>query len=173
METLTESLPQISLFGNVLAFWGLTLGLFITVFILDFKEESVASISCIAIFAVLVYFWGDIEAFAFLSLKNAGYYFLVGVVFALIRTYLHGIKKLKYNGYASDPSTAELKSNLEKQEDDKFEGLKDNVLRWWSLWPISLFNWLLTDFIRQIGSWIYDRFNKVFEGVFNLGKKHR
>jgi len=172
METVNEFLPQVSLFGNVVAFWACTLVLLALLFYLDFHERSISSISSIMIFIVIVYFWGDIKIFTFITLQRIGYYFLIGAVFALIRAFLYGNKKLVYNGIGII-SEEKIKQNLKEQDEKLSEGLKDNVLRWWSLWPISLFNWLLTDFIRQIGSWLYDRFNKVFLFFFNLGKKYR
>lgn len=173
METVNEFLPQVSLFGNVLAFWLCILGLFILLFVWDFYEKSVASISSIVIFVIIVYFWGDIKVFTFITLQRVGYYFFIGIVFALIRTFFYGNKKLEYTGYLIEPTKEEKIRNIIEQNKDLSKDLKNNVLRWWSLWPISLFNWLLTDFMRQIGSWLYDRFNKVFLYFFNLGKKYK
>ena len=45
------------------------------------------------------------------------------------------------------------------------------VFRWWFLWPISLINWAISDLIKQLYNFVYDKLVHFYDEVFNLGLK--
>jgi len=162
-----EALFTLTLFGSVIWFW-ISIILFIGFcFISEKTENGVIAFVCLIIFAILYHFLGDVKAIlAFLTLINISIYLVSGLIYSAIKTFFAGrelgkdLKGLPTTG--GYDSQAYVKSQF-------IEKLKGNVFRWWFMWPISLINWLLTDLIGDIWSYVYDKIKNFYNYILELG----
>ena len=142
-----------TLFGSVGLFFTFLGFLVVALILADLSENGYYATISFAIFMGLVYFWGEESQYVFsiFTLKNILMYVFTGFLFSLIRTYFKG-KELnkKSKGYK-----------------ETFE-LKDNVFRWWFLFPISAINWIFGHLLRDLYNWIYSKVEKVYVAIFNM-----
>lgn len=172
-----ETLFAITLFGATAWFW-ISFVLFIIIcFISDLRKDGFIAFFFLLLFSVLYYFWGDVKPLLeFLTLKNCVLYFTVGLGFAIIRSFFSArtlgreIKDL--------PKTRnDIKGQshvYDNQEDSRnrfLDKLKNNVFRWWFMWPISMITWVISDIIKDVYDFIYDKIKGLFEFVVDLGIK--
>jgi hypothetical protein len=146
---MLESLQSFLLFGSFVWFWIITGILLICLFLSDIEEQGYAATTSLIIFLGLNYFWGNLDISQFFNFKLIGIYLLIGLIYSFIKTYFYARKK----------------------GEDGREYIKENVFRWWGLWPISLINWILSDIIRDLYNLIYDKLSNLYNGIFNLGLK--
>lgn len=140
-----------TLFGSVSLFF-VFLGLLVFALILaDLNENGYYATVSFAIFIGLIYFWGEIVLLSIFTIKNILMYVFVGFLFSLVRTYFKG-KELKKKG-------------KEYKEDFR---LKDNVFRWWFLFPISAINWIFGHLLRDLYNVIYAKVEKIYVSIFNM-----
>lgn len=140
-----------TLFGSVSLFF-VFLGLLVFALILaDLNENGYYATVSFAIFIGLIYFWGEIVVLSIFTIKNILMYVFVGFLFSLVRTYFKG-KELKKKG-------------KEYKEDFR---LKDNVFRWWFLFPISAINWIFGHLLRDLYNVIYAKVEKIYVSIFNM-----
>lgn len=142
-----ETLLNFTLFGSVIAFY-ISLIILFFLFIFSEREESLkVAIGAFLIFSMLNYFWGNLPLLEILTVKNIGIYISIGFIFAIIRTYFKG---------------REL-----NEKDRKRFNLKEAIFRWWFLFPISSINWIFSKILKDFYNFIYSKFQKFFEFVFN------
>jgi hypothetical protein len=167
------SLLTVTLFGSVI--WTVvSVVLFLTIlFASDIEENGIYAFVSLIVFGVIYYFWGTFEPLLiFLSWKMLSLYFVVGLIYSIVRTFFEGrtlgedIKDLpdeKPNVYSYN--------NKESQKNIFFDELKGNVFRWWFMWPISLINWAVTDLIADIWDYLYSKMKKFYNLILELGIK--
>lgn len=146
------------LFGSV-GFYIMLLILFIAFILSDVYENGYAATVCAIIFICINYFGtlfgGSINwLLPLITWFNVGAYIFVGFLFSLLRTYFKGLEFKKH----SKDSRGNTKENFE---------LKDNVFRWWLLFPISALNWLFGNLLIDLWNLIYSKVNKLYEWLFN------
>jgi hypothetical protein len=157
---------SLTLFGSVV--WALiVIGIFITIcFISDVKENGFVATTFLVIFSLLFFKWGKDSLPTFISVftwKFFTVYFSLGLIHAFIRVFFHGRSEMKkVNEYRLEEKTYEYNINRK---------IKENVFRWWFMWPISLITWIISDMVEEIYDWLYQRISKAFDYVFNLGIK--
>ena len=140
-----------TLFGSVgLFFLGLGILVF-TLILADLNENGYYATFSFAVFLGLVYFWGEADILSVFSIKNILMYLFTGFLFSLMRTYFKG-KELSKKG---------------KGYKETFR-LKDNVFRWWFLFPISAINWVFGHLLRDLFNLIYSKVEKVYVSIFNM-----
>lgn len=142
-----EQLLTYTLFGSVWVLGIVALAFIIGLFILEHNGKPISVIFAIAIFSGLLYFKGNIpfnEIFSFWYILN---YFVIGLGFAIFRTYIKG---------------RQLKTKAEK---DHFE-LRYHVFNWWFIWPISLLKWVFGSLVGEIYDFLYKALEKFFTKIF-------
>jgi hypothetical protein len=162
-----ETLLGITLFGSI--FWGIAVLvlLIILFFYADLIKEGFAATFVFIVAGVLFYFWGKDTWKLFVSLltfMNISLYLGTGLIYAFVRIFFHGRNEMM----------AVNKHRL--QGNDYYEhsidrDIKEDVFRWWFLWPISMINWFIKDLIRDIYNWCYDKLSRLFNFVLDLGIK--
>ena len=145
-----ENLFYFTLFGNNIAFFIVTVVLWVTLVISDENEDGLTAFIAVVIFLGLNYFWGTLPLSSIFSLRNVLIYLFLGFIFSIIRTYAKGVK------FRDNP-------NYKKNYD-----LKDHVFRWWLLAPVCLVNWMFKDLLKDLFNWVYKRLEKFYIKIFNL-----
>jgi len=153
------------MFGSALGFLLVSVTLIILLFIFDNNEVGWAGFISFIVFGIVNHFWGNFPLLELFTWKNIFAYVLIGFLFALIRTYFKG-QELKRK---SMPKNVLLSESASRTYDYRknFE-LKDNVFRWWFMWPISFLSWVFTDIVRDIYNFIYSKVEILFTKVFNV-----
>ena len=144
-----EQLLNFALFGSFA--WALTffIVLFIVFMISEGVEHGGIAFLGVVVFLVLNHYWGNIPVMELFKWQNILAYLGIGFVFANIRIYFYG-RQLSQN---------------EQREDV----LKDNVFRWWFIWPASLIYWAFSDLLGNAWDWIYSVSQSTFKFFLNLG----
>lgn len=168
-----ESLLTVTLFGSMI--WAIisVIVFLILLFSSDIKENGFVAFSSLIIFGVIYYFWGTFQPIlTILSWKIILFYFVIGLIYSIIRTFFKGrtlgeeIKDLpdkRPNNYPYD-----TKSSAKKEF---FDDLKGNVFRWWFMWPISFINWAISDLVKDTWNFIYSKMKKFYYFILELGVK--
>lgn len=168
------ALLSLTLFGSVLGFWLSVLAFLIICFISDVVEEGGWAFAGMVVLGIMYYFWADIKpVLAFFTLLSISTYLFAGLVFSFIRTFL-AARKLgkKIKTLPSKDSKSGYSSDTKEYHKEKFiDDLKGNVFRWWFMWPISLINWVLTDFIKEVWDFVYSRVSGFYKHIVELGIK--
>lgn len=144
-----DALLSLAIFGSFVWFCIFLAALLVAFFWAENVEQGGIAFVAIVAFATINYFWGNIPLFSYLNWTNALIYLAIGLIYAVIRTYFYG------------------RNSTERD----IHYLKGNVFRWWFLWPISLLNWIVSDLIKDLWDWVYERFHGMFEYFFKLGQK--
>lgn len=154
MENLFGSLSglkQFVLFGSCV--WAaIIVGIFlILLFVSESEEQGFIGFGSLLGLCVLNYFFGNLPLLKLISVLNVSVYLSTGLFFTIIRVFFYG-RKLKLDG----------------NEFSKVY-LKDNVFRWWFMWPISLLSWIFSDLIGDFWAVIYDKLSNLFEDILKFG----
>lgn len=112
----------------------------------DLTENGTLATVTFVVFIGLNYFWGNLPLKEIFTVYNILMYAFVGFIFAMIRTYFKG-------------------RELDEHDKRHFD-LRDNVLRWWFLFPISLITWVFGDLLSNFYSLMYDKTEIVFRRLF-------
>lgn len=142
------------LFGGVVWFWIAIVVLLMLFFIAEISSQGFIATIGLAVFLALNWYKGDVPTAEIFTWANAGIYLLLGFIYAVIRTFFYGRDQINISSYTVD-------------------SLKENVFRWWLLFPISLIAWTLEDLIGNIWNAIYDICSNGFEYVLKLGNSSR
>ena len=169
MDTILGFLPAFTLFGSAVMFWISIIILIIVFEASDIYENGYVATLALSIFIFLTWKWSDFNIFTYATLTNVSIYLVIGFVYAGIKSLFLGKnigKKMSDNdrGDYYDKHDTWTKSNLHKK-------LKNNVSRWWLLWPVSLINWILSDLFKDVYNWVYDKIGGFFIYLFELGLK--
>jgi|AntRauMFilla1563_2_1112583.scaffolds.fasta_scaffold03221_4 hypothetical protein len=156
MENFLEILVGFTLFGSILNFWFLTVGSAIVLLISEKHNSWFWLIFIILGYLVLIQGGSNFDIRESFSPWYLLYYLIIGFIYALIRTYFHGNK-----------------ITSKKDFDNKKYGIKDKIIKWWVLFPLSFINWVLSDLLNDIMNFLYNRFDKLFEYVFKLGARNK
>ncbi len=142
------------LFGNSLVFIGISIIFLICLFVCDTDDTEygggITPIVLAIVYFGLNYFWSNFPILSFLTFRNVGLYLFVGFLFSIVRTYFKGLE-LKKDEY----------------EKKRFK-LKDNVFRWWFMFPICLVKWLFSRLLVDLFNGIYKLVGNFYEKLFNL-----
>lgn len=142
-----EQLLTYTLFGSVWVLGIIALAFIIGLFFLEHYGKPISTIFAIALFIGLLYFKGNVPLDKVFSLTYLGCYLGVGLLFAILRTFIKG---------------RQLKS---KKEKDAFQ-LKYHVFNWWFIWPISLLKWIFGDLVGDLYNMLYGFVEKIFMKIF-------
>jgi len=142
-----ETLLGFTLFGSVIAFYISLVVLFFILIFSEFEESGTTATIAFLSFLAFNYFWGNLPLFEIFTLRNIGVYVSIGFIFAIIRTYFKG-------------------RELDKEDKKRFD-LKEAIFRWWFLFPISAINWIFGKLLKDFYNFIYSKFQKLFEFIFN------
>lgn len=168
MSELVNNFPEFIFMGSVLMFYVITVIFIITLFISEVTENGYVALVSFIIFGLVTKFFGNFDITNYVGLKLVGIYLLIGLGHSLIRTYFYGRKRGVLKKKLLD-SHSEDDWRLENFNDATLDKLKDNVFRWWFLFPVSLLTWIFSDLMRDVWNFIYDKFKKSFEYILNLG----
>lgn len=138
----------LTLFGSGIGFLVLLGLLFLALILSDLNENGYFATLSFIVASGLVYFWGDVSVFSVFTFKNIGMYLFIGFLFSLMRTYFKG-KELS-------------------KDDKKYFELRDNVFRWWFLFPISAINWVCGHLLKDLYNFVYSKVEKLYLSIFNL-----
>lgn len=148
---MIEKLTTLAIFGSFVWFCVMA-GLLIIIFFWseNAKHGGIAFLGLVS-FLIINYLWGNVPVKSFVTWPSVLIYLGVGLIYAIIRTYFYGRRS--------------------RDRDSGIYYLKNNVFRWWLLFPISLINWLISDLLEDIWDWTYGIFESTFEYFFKLGQK--
>jgi len=151
MENLLSGLKAFAIFGSWV--WAaIIVGvLLIALFVSEKEEDGIIAFVAMLGFVLLNYMFGNIPLLKLVTWSSVGVYFGLGLIFAMIRVYFYGRKMALNNN--------ELKTYY----------LKENVFRWWFIWPISLLTWVFSDLLGDFWAIIYDKVSHTFEHILKLG----
>jgi hypothetical protein len=159
-------LLKLSLFGSTICGL-LVLALFILIcFISEVNENGYIAFASFLAFLLSFYIFGKESWYiliSFFSIKALCYYIIFGWIHSFIRVYFYGRNQMKI-------------LNEDRKKGVSYEhrierNIKDHILRWWLLWPVSLLSWFIQDMVKDIFNWIYQRVEKLFTFVLELGIK--
>jgi hypothetical protein len=160
------ALMGLTLFGSI--FWGIFALVFLIVmlFVADAIENGFLATLFGVIVGLLFFFHGQTTWHSFVSMLttiNLLIYFSIGLVYALVRIFFHGRNEmLKFNSYRERGDHYDYNINRD---------IKENIFRWWFIWPISLIVWIVKDLVKDVFNIVYQRMNKIFDAVLELGIK--
>jgi hypothetical protein len=146
-----EQLINFTIFGSGFAFALIVIAWFITLVYSEVDESGGFAVVSTILFLAFNYFWGNFNALKYLTFRDVGIYLLLGLTFALIRTYFKGKELKKLNN-------AQVKENY---------NLKGNVFRWWFLFPVSLITWVVSDLFSDLWDLLYKKIGTIFVKIFN------
>lgn len=166
MEFLS-TLFSITLFGGV--FWGLIAFILFVFFcfVADVNRNGFVATGFFLVIGSLFYFFGR-ESFnwfaSFITWKFTLFYLSTGLFYAFVRVFFHGRNEKKiYNLRRSNPDYL-LDYKMDRD-------IKEDFFRWWFLWSVSLINWIISDIIRDIYDWFYQKISKILNFIMDLGAK--
>lgn len=156
---MTQQLLQLAFFGSFA--WFLVASVFLLVCFIWSELDEHGGIAFVAVLGFLIvnHFFGNVPTKEIFTWWNVVGYLFLGLVYALVRTYHFG----------KTVSSIYIKSN-EKNSPVPSE-LKENVFRWWFLWPISLIVWVCSELLGDLYDKLYDFCSSLFNYMFNLGLK--
>ena len=165
MKEFLSFLPEFILWGSAIWFWIFTFLLIGIFFVSDLVENGITALFSFIIFFIITYFWSNFNIFSFLTLWNVLIYLGIGLVYAAIRTLFFGRKKRAELKESSDDSVG----RSETIKRFALMDLKNNVFRWWLLFPVSMINWAFTDLIKDLYNLVYSKIGNIFVKIFDLG----
>lgn len=147
------NLMTIELFNLGFTFFAVFTSIFLIILFLLDKEEAGYVASVVTLIYVLInYWWGNLFNEITFEWIWLGWYLGIGLIYAIIRTYLFG------------------RENRGKNERYyAIRDLKGNVFRWWFLFPVSLINWMLFDLASKVYNLIYSYIEYTMIKIFDLG----
>lgn len=161
-------LPEFLLFGSVLYFWLFVIIVAVILFNSEAKENWISAVVSFGLFVFVTQLFSTFDILSFITLKYVGIYFGIGVVYALIRTYIYGRKR------AVEKSKRNFDDNSypseERFDSDTRIRLKRNVFRWWFMFPISLLFWVFSDLLRDLYNVVYDKVKVLFIKILKAGE---
>lgn len=164
---LIEGILGLSLFGSVI--WALLVLAFVIVmlFVSDVNENGFIATTFIIIGSIVFYIWGREsfnEIISFFAWYHILAYFGLGLLHAFIRVFFYGRKVMvDFNETKYPGDQLSLKYKRSK--------IKENVFRWWFLWPVSLLVWIVQDIVRDVYNYCYDKLENLFNWIMELGVK--
>lgn len=167
MDSVLSYLPEFLLWGSALYFWGATLLFIFILFVSEVKEDGLIGLIAFAVFVGITKFFSTFDILSIITLKLILLYLGIGLGHSLLRTYLYGRKR----GVEKKGKTFSDSYPTEKHfDDDTVSKLKENVFRWWFLFPVSLLTWIFSDLLSDIYTFLYNRLKTVFVGILNAGQ---
>lgn len=121
---------------------------FILLIVSEVSESFGFGILVLIAFVIVNYFTKLIE-YNFITWNNVALYFLLGFMYTIARIFFEGRKGYK----------------IEIKE------LKEDIARWWILFPISLVVWIFSDLLEDVYNLIWRYLEKFFQYIYNLGNK--
>lgn len=148
-----EELLKLAIFGSLT--WAIIClaVMFILFLISEHVEHGGIAVLSIVAFLIVNHYWGNIPIKPLLTWVNILLYFGIGFIFSIIRSYFYG-RLLAKKGY---------------KEVELNEEIKNNVFRWWFMWPISLIYWTIFHLIFDVFDFVFDKFESTFRYFINLG----
>ena len=154
-----NNLIEVTLFGSGIAFGILVVLFFISLIISDISKDGTIAFVATLIFLGLNYFWGAVPTNNLFTWENVGIYLLIGFIYSLIRTYF---KRREFN---------RIEEMLKQPSRDRlYFNIKDHVFRWWFLWPVSLFVWILSDILKDVYDFVYECVSSVYTTILGESK---
>lgn len=169
-----ELLLGLTLFGSVLAFWGLVILFIVICFISDLEKNGIFAFFLFIGLIILYHFKSNFDnLLEFFSFAHVSIYLAIGLIYSGIRTFFKGRelgKKIQFLPQSND-SSKRIYDSKESNRKEFVENLKGNVFRWWFMWPVSLINWLVTDLIKDAWDYIYSKLKRMYNYILELGVK--
>lgn len=150
LETINAT-SAVLLFGGAIYFWILCLIVLITFFYAEYESNGYIALVGFLGFLFVTHFWSDIELSKYISWNLTGFYIGIGFVYAGIRSYFYGRKR------RGDHIRIIIRD------------LKENVLRWWFIWPISIISWVFSDLLAEVWDVVYAKVNSLFIWIVKRG----
>lgn len=173
-----ESILALTLFGSFVWFV-ISLVVFLTIcFVSEVNKNGYVAFISLLLFAGVYYLWGDISsALASFSWSILFGYLMIGLTYTIVRTFFKGRelgKEIKDLPTKEDCKKQGLPYHVETKESVtgafKHE-LKENVFRWWLMWPISIITWVCSDLISDVYNFLYKHMGNFFNYVLDFGSK--
>jgi hypothetical protein len=161
---MLDFLTSVTLFGSVIAFWLITLIMIAFLFISESEKNGFIAAIAAFVFGFFFYFKGGGIVILGVSYPLLVGYFIIGLLFAIIKTFFGGYK------YQKKLIEAKAKGDS-KSYWPKRDSLKGNVFRWISIWPVSLLHWIFTDLMYDIFSAVWSYVSSFFEMIDKWGQK--
>lgn len=140
----------LAIFGS---FWWFaiisTLFIFL-LFLSENDEQGLGASAAVIVYCVINHFWGNIPLSHLLDWRIISSYLGLGLIYAVIRTYFFGRK-------------------LDRMYESDISDIKNNVFRWWFLFPVSLTYWLFSDLLGDMWDVISNRISNGFVYVLKRG----
>jgi len=168
--------------GAVLWTWAVIIAFIAICLIADLAKNGFWATFALVLLGVTYYFFGVNHGYNILAHITAAPivgYLLIGLAYAVIRTYVEGAKlgkrlikaptneeylaKKLTKEYINESDTREYKIKRFKEE------FKGNISRWWLLWWISAITWLIGDLLKDLWDVVYDWMKNFFNYVLELG----
>ncbi len=160
-----DTLLEFTLFGATVWLVLVTLTILTLLFVSESYNQGFVATAVFIIYVGLLYKWGStghIDISGMLTWLNLLYYLIIGFLFALLRTYLYGVKeKRKYK----KESNYAYNDNLKKFKDSLLTSLQGKVSRWWFMWPISALHYMFGTWLRDIWDWIWKHVSNMFKNL--------
>ena len=157
---MIQQLLQLAFFGSFAWFCVVSAVLLICFILSETVEHGGIAFVAVLDYLILNHFFGNIPTKEIFTWWNIAVYLFIGVVYALIRTYFFGREESKAQSKLGPISESWI-----------LDELKENVFRWWFLWPISLIVWMFSKIFGQLWDKLYDACSSLFLYIFKLGLK--
>jgi hypothetical protein len=172
------SILALTLFGSFVWFV-ISLVLFLVIcFASEVNENGYVAFISLLLFAGVYYLWGDISsALSSFSWSILFGYLMAGLIYAITRTFFKGrelgedIKDLPTKEDSKKQGTPYYGDTKESVTESFKRDLKENVFRWWLMWPISLITWICSDLIRDVWNFLYKHLGNFFNYILDFGSK--
>jgi len=148
-----EGLLALAIFGSFVWFCIISAIIICIFFWSENAEHGGIAFVGLILFLIINYFWGNVPISNYISWINGLVYFGIGFLYAIIKSYVYGLK------------STDTKWDI--------DDLKGNVFRWWFIWPVSLINWIFSDLLSDLYSFLYKLFKGTFEFFFTLGVNNK
>ena len=168
-----KELLELTLFGSVWIFWSFVFLALILYFVSEKHEDGRIGFVYSVVFVCCLFVDGfdfsriNIDYFKILS------YLGIGLLFAIIKSYFYGrYKNKEYISEIEGEKDEDADEVLSRYKKESINDLKNNVFRWWFMWPVSLIYWSFSDLLSELYNFVYSKISKVFSYMFSLGFKN-
>lgn len=173
MESLFTSLL---LFGGAIFWtWAVLIAFVIVCFIADLSEKGYVAFIAFLALGGLYYWQGDFKAFLHIfTWGTVVGYIAIGFIYSLCRTYIAGRKlgkKIKDLPTEATKKSGDYETREYAIKEYISEELAGNVFRWWFLWVISLIDWIVGDFLKDVWDIIWKFLKNLYKDLLNWGIK--
>lgn len=158
---------EYTIFNSVLLFYLFSLFLLIILFFTEVSRSYGIMIAAVIGYSALIYFDSNIDYKNIFKVQYIPIYIGIGIIWSFYKTYLFGKKRSsainKIEAIKGYNKNYEIKNSKDK--------LRDLVVHWIVLWPLSLLRYIFSSLFKDLYNWIYKKVSFIYNKIFDYALK--